>query len=74
MPIATLTFSLPDEDYEYRLAVDAWKWRGVVSNMAEEFRRVCKNGHNFKTADEAIDAMRAALWARINEENLSLDG
>lgn len=73
MPIATLTFNLPEEDYEHRLAVDAWKWRGVVSNIAEEFRRVCKNGHDFKSANEAIEAMRAAFWANINEENLSLD-
>lgn len=74
MPIATLTFNLPEEDYEHRLAVDAWKWREVVSDMTEEFRRVCKNGHNFKSADEAIDGMKALLWAKINEENLSLDG
>lgn len=73
MPIATLTFNLPEEDCEHRLAVDAWKWRGVVSNMAEEFRRVCKNGHNFQSANEAINAMRTLFWANINEENLSLD-
>lgn len=74
MPIATLTFNLPEEDCEHRLAVDAWKWKSVVSEMTEEFRRVCKNGHNFKSADEAIDGMRALLREKINEENLSLDG
>lgn len=73
MPIATLAFNLPEEDSEHRLAVDAWKWKSVVSEMTEEFRRVCKNGHNFKSADEAIDGMKASLWAKINKENLSLD-
>ena len=37
---ATLEFTLPEEAEEHQIAVDALKWRGVVSDALEELRKV----------------------------------
>ena len=32
---ATLEFNLPEEQHDYRAAIDGWKWRRVVSDIAD---------------------------------------
>ena len=39
VPKATLEFSLPDEQDEYRLAIHAHDWRSVVHELDQECRR-----------------------------------
>lgn len=73
MPIATLAFNLPEEDYEHRLAVDAWKWKSVVSEIAENLRHELKYFELKPNVGEKLEDFRTWLYKKLEEENLSLD-
>ncbi len=70
MPKATLTFNLPEEQLEYRTAVHASDWKGVVWEVSMFLRNKLKHGHEFKTADEALEAVRDELWNECKDNNL----
>lgn len=72
MPTATLTFNLPEESEEHLCAVNALKWKSVVSSLDNCFREQLKYGHSFKTPDEALEKTRQTLFNVLEEEGLSL--
>ena len=74
MPVGILKFNLPEEQTEHQRALDGGKWWGVVLDLDEQLRSWGKHGHQFKTADEAIENARTRLHDLLNENNLSLDG
>lgn len=72
MPQATLTFNLPEESEEHLCAVNAFKWKNVVSSLDNCLREQLKHNHSFKTPDEALEKTRQALFDILNEEGLSI--
>lgn len=70
MPKATLTFNLPEENAEYRQAVYGGEWKSVVYEVDMLMRNALKHGHQYKTADEALQAVRDHLWNECKEYNL----
>lgn len=58
---ATLEFSLPDETQEHRDALDGTNWRLACDQVCEQIRQWLKYGHQFKTPDEALEAVRKEL-------------
>ena len=58
---ATLKFNLPEEREDHLLAVRAGDMAAGVADAMEQTRCWLKHGHDFKTADEAIEACRALL-------------
>lgn len=72
MPQATLTFNLPEESEEHLCAVNAFKWKSVVSSLDNYLREQFKYGHSFKTPDEALEKVRQTLFDILNEEGLSI--
>ena len=69
---AVLKFDLPDDREEFDLASHAVDWYSVVSSLDETLRSWIKYGHEFKSADEALEAARRALWDEIEMRNLPL--
>lgn len=61
MPTATLKFNLPDEDAEFHMALHGHEFYAVVSDMDNWLRSKLKYGHEFKSADEALEEARKEL-------------
>ena len=70
---ATLEFSLPDEDHEYKSAVEGMNWQCVCINMYEWLRSKQKHGHSFKTVEDALDGCARELLEEIDSRNLLLE-
>lgn len=75
MPIATLTFNLPEESAEHQTAIDGLKWRTVVDDILQNLRQDLKYNVENLTADQqkVLENMRGFIYQRLTEENLSLD-
>ena len=58
---ATLTFNLPEDQHEHQLALDGWKWKAVVSDIAEKLRT------HLKHDDDLSEEVAKALWNLRNE-------
>lgn len=70
MPKATLTFNLPDEQYDYQNATNGGKWHGIAYDISMFLRNKLKYGHDYKTADEALEAVKSEFWDLCQAENL----
>lgn len=72
---ATLTFNLPEETSEHQTAIDAYKWRMIVDDVLQNIRQDLKYNVDKLSPEEqkTLENMRAFIYRRLNEENLSLD-
>lgn len=74
MPIATLTFDLPEEDSEFSHASNGWKWRMIVGEILNNIRQDVKYSQD--TTEEqkkVLENMRSYIFGRMTEEGLLLD-
>lgn len=74
MPIATLTFDLPEEDSEFSHASNGWKWRMIVGEILNNIRQDVKYSQD--TTEEqkkVLENMRSYIFGRMSEEGLLLD-
>lgn len=74
MPIATLTFDLPEEDSEFSHASNGWKWRMIVGEILNNIRQDVKYSQD--TTEEqkkVLENMRTYICGRMSEEGLLLD-
>jgi hypothetical protein len=67
---AILEFDLPDEQLEFETATNAGKMKSLIWDFGEQLRSWDNYGHNFKTADDAIDGIRDYFIQCINDYNL----
>ena len=67
---ATLTFDLPEEQTEHQMAVQAWAAHAVIDDIDQWLRGKIKYGHEFKTADDALEQCRQELHGIINDRQL----
>lgn len=58
---AILEFNLPDDNNEFKLATRGQDYFSAIWNTLQEIRGYLKHGHNFKTADEALEQIRESL-------------
>lgn len=70
MPKATLNFKLPEEQYEYKNAIHGGDWKSIVYEVSMFLRNKLKYGHEFKDANEALEAVRDELWNECKDANL----
>jgi len=71
---AILEFDLPDDRSEFRIASRAFDWALVLNDIVDgTLRNWLKYGHDFKTADEALEAMRTRCYALMEAHGVSLD-
>jgi hypothetical protein len=70
---AILKFNLPDEQDDFRFAVEGTKWYLVVHTFDQYLRSQMK--HNDNLTDEEyglLEKVREELYSTINENQLSL--
>ena len=67
---ATLNFNLPEDQSDFELASHAGQWHDVVWDLDQFLRSKTKHGNEYKTADEALEAIRKELHDKLAENNL----
>lgn len=70
MPKATISFTLPEEHDEHQAAIHGQDWKHIVYEVSMFLRNKLKYGHEFKSADEALEAVRTHLWDECNDYKL----
>lgn len=70
--VATLTFNLPEEDEQFRVAQDGWKWKSALSDMDEFLRTKLKHGNPYRSVDEALSAARQHLHDNLNGHSIDI--
>jgi hypothetical protein len=69
---AILEFDLPEEAYEFGLAIQSKNLSGAMFDIEQQLRSWYKYGHEFKDADEAIREIRDYFYRVINDYNITL--
>lgn len=69
MPLVTIQFNLPEEQEEFRAAVKAQKYKGVLCQLDEELRQVVKYGSEEDNRAMTPDKVRARLWEILGEND-----
>jgi hypothetical protein len=62
-----LVFRLPENEEEHRLAVNGGRYHATLWHIDEQCRSWLKHGHSFKSAGEALEAVRRLI---VEEEVL----
>lgn len=72
---ATLEFNLGDLDDEvaHGLAIHGQDFALVCVDIDQVLRDWLKHGHNFKTADEALQEIRDVLHGCLDDRGISLE-
>jgi hypothetical protein len=73
-----LEFDSDEEKDEARMALDGYKWRGIVWDLDQELRKITKYGYmdNREATTEEVEAaekLREELRRLLEEWNLNLD-
>jgi hypothetical protein len=73
-----LEFDSVEEKDEARMALDGYKWRGIVWDIDQEMRKITKYGYfgNREATTEEVEAaekVREELRRLLEEWNLNLD-
>ena len=70
---ATLEFNLPEERDDHSLAIHGIDWYLTVWDLSIWLRKKLRCGHEFKDADDALDAARDKLFMVMDERGVNLD-
>ena len=72
---AILEFNLPEEDYEYRAAVDGSKWKSAAWNFNQWIAGQVKYslGNTNEDRINALEECQRAFLDSVNDDQLSLD-
>ena len=73
MPNATLEFNLPDEEPEFHFALCGERFYVALCELDSWLRSKLKYGHEFKTADEALQEMRDELRDLVSDIPIRFD-
>jgi len=68
MPVATLTFNLPEEAEEHQIALDAWRYKSALYDMDQYLRSLSKHGSEKDLKEFNPIAAKEKLW-QICEDN-----
>jgi hypothetical protein len=69
---AILEFNLPEEQYEFRCALNGARWRSVVEDLDNELRSILKYGTAPQESEESLQQLRDKLHLFLEEEGLKL--
>ncbi len=70
---AILEFNLPEDTREHLLAVHGAAFSSVCCDLDEQVRNWLKYGMEFKTVEEALQAVRDELRKLMEDQHISLD-
>ena len=73
MPKGVLSFDLPEEEQEFRMAQESAEWRIVLMDILEHIRSQLKyqNLPDHKAA--AYEECRELIWNTLSDRGLKLD-
>ena len=70
---ALLEFDLPEDESEHRLAIDGWKWKSVVIDIADKLRNALKYEEGLTPeAGAYLEKFREEVFQLIGDYNLNL--
>jgi hypothetical protein len=69
---ATLEFNLPEDQKQFEIANQSADMFAAICHFEDRLRSYQKYGHEFKTAQEAIEAIRALLHEEINIRRINI--
>lgn len=69
---AQLTFNLPEDMVEFEKASKAESYHKALWDLNEQLRKYEKYGHNFKTADEMLAAIRTHVFTVLDHYFINL--
>jgi len=73
MPTITLKFDLPEDRCSADVAVHAMGFALSCHELDNELRKYLKYGHEFKSADHALEEIRDSLFHIMADYGVSLD-
>ena len=69
---AILEFNLPEDQRAFEMANQAPDMVAAIGHFEDKLRSYIKYGHEFKSADEALEAIRALLYDEINIRGINI--
>ena len=70
---AVLEFNLPEEQHEHRLAIDGWKWRSVVGDIADRLLSALKHDDDLTPETAAcLEKLWKEVFRMLKDRNLNL--
>jgi hypothetical protein len=69
---ATLEFNLPEDQREFEIANQSKDMLCIIGNLEDALRSYLKYGHEFKTPEEALEAIRTRLHEEINIRRVNI--
>ena len=69
---ATLEFNLPEDQREFEIANQSKDMLCIIGNLEDTLRSYLKYGHQFKTPEEALQAIRTRLHEEINIRRVNI--
>lgn len=73
MPIAILKFKLPEEQYEFDIAIKSNDTKRMLWDFSQQLRSWRKHGNDFTDPEDALDKIRTEFYRLINEHNINID-
>lgn len=72
MPKVTIQFDCPEENDELMTALQGVDYKILLGDIAQLLRNAQKYGHEFKTADDVIEHLRAIIREGCIERNIDV--
>jgi len=69
---AILEFNLPEDQREFEIANQSKDMLCIIGNLEDTLRSYLKYGHQFKTPEEALEAIGARLHEEINIRRVNI--
>lgn len=73
MPKGVLSFDLPEEEQEFRIAQDAGQWQAVMMDILEHIRSQLKYQNLPDKKAAAYEEFRELIWNTLSDRGLKLD-
>lgn len=71
---AKLTFNLPEDQPDFKLAIEGHKWQHVVWQLDQEIRKKLKYDETLTECErKAYSEIRLCLYAELNDQELTFD-
>jgi len=73
MPIATLKFKIPEEQYEFDTAIQAGNAKRMLWDFSQQLRSWQKYSNDFNDTGDALDKIRSEFHRLVNQYNINID-
>jgi len=73
MATAILKYKLPEEESNFRVAAMSMDWALALWDLDQHLRSLLKYGHEFKSADKALEGIRQYLYNIMEERGISFN-